>query len=490
MIPEVARLFPVRGSQTCAAVLLAGVAFAYAETPHPAESGRLIVFVQPERSPVARSFTEDILPMIRETAGQLGATVTIVDATRGAPAEVTITPLLVYQNHRGRSVYQGRYTTIDRLRNFIRTSRYVPQGGAPLVRKRDAVRRIGRARIAAPIKVSPLTGEPPSKHDQQEFVDAALRSIAAGLSQFRMANEVTLRRSDRLFYMDFYPWRSTDGKLYLSYALFSQFHCKRPVFTSRSQPLIGPWDERASLFREATRALERAIADQTVDSSSGDGFDPIAESVPVVTWDSLGLSLPESPPNTTRASSAINLARRWIVTDSEPGDAPQIMFHFPPPADHFAGEIKRATGRLTLAADLSLTGAQGEFEADVSSLTMGAPDLDDALQGATYLFTQRFPTSRFVIAGIESEGRPVRYGELTNATMRGEFTMKGVSIPLTVRAEFEPIVAAGGAPRLLLRAAFQIDIKDFSLVGPNGPVDVKDTLLFDVNLTLKPDTDR
>ena len=68
--------------------------------------------------------------------------------------------------------------------------------------------------------------------------------------------------------------------------------------------------------------------------------------------------------------------------------------------------------------------------------------------------------------------------------------MKGVSIPLTVRAEFEPIVAAGGAPRLLLRAAFQIDIKDFNLVGPDGPVDVKNTLLFDVNLTLKPDTDR
>ena len=42
---------------------------------------------------------------------------------------------------------------------------------------------------------------------------------------------------------------------------------------------------------------------------------------------------------------------------------------------------------------------------------------------------------------------------------------------------------------MLLRAAFQIDIKAFNIVGPDGPNDVKDTILFDVNLTMKPDTD-
>ena len=35
---------------------------------------------------------------------------------------------MVYQNHRGRSVYQGRTTTPERIRNFIRTSRFVPPG--------------------------------------------------------------------------------------------------------------------------------------------------------------------------------------------------------------------------------------------------------------------------------------------------------------------------------------------------------------------------
>ena len=97
--------------------------------------GVVIVFVQPGASAVDRTFQRDRLPEIRAIAEELGAALRVVDARRGAPAEVSLTPLIVYQNHRGRSIYQGRYSTAPRIRNLIRTARVAPQSDTPLVRR-------------------------------------------------------------------------------------------------------------------------------------------------------------------------------------------------------------------------------------------------------------------------------------------------------------------------------------------------------------------
>jgi len=92
------------------------------------DSGQLIVFVQPNLSAVDDDFQQRLLPEIRKFADAMGVSVHVVDARKGSPAEVALTPLIVYQNYRGRSTYQGRKTTPARIRNFMRTSRFVPQG--------------------------------------------------------------------------------------------------------------------------------------------------------------------------------------------------------------------------------------------------------------------------------------------------------------------------------------------------------------------------
>jgi len=89
----------------------------YAHTASEAE--QLIVFVQPDVSEVEKTFREHRLPEIRKLAEAMGVSVHVLDARKGSPAEVGITPLIVYQNHRGRSIYQGRTTTPQRIRNFI-----------------------------------------------------------------------------------------------------------------------------------------------------------------------------------------------------------------------------------------------------------------------------------------------------------------------------------------------------------------------------------
>ena len=120
------------------------------------EAEQLIVFVQPDVSPVAKSFRQRRLPQIRKLAQTLGVDLYEVDARKGSPSTVGITPLIVYQNHRGRSIYQGRTTTPERIRNFIRTSRFVPQGKAPNRRENIPVWQEGRSRIWAPLKVAAM----------------------------------------------------------------------------------------------------------------------------------------------------------------------------------------------------------------------------------------------------------------------------------------------------------------------------------------------
>ena len=167
------------------------------------EPEQLIVFVQPGASSVDKTFQDERLADIRRLADQMGVSVEIVDATKGAPQEVALTPLLVYQNHRGRSVYQGRTNTPRRIQNFIRTSRFVPQGKALNLREHIPVWQDGRTRTWAPLKVAAVTGSPPPNYDHHDFAKLALNNINKGFKKFKMQTAVELDRADRGFYMDF-----------------------------------------------------------------------------------------------------------------------------------------------------------------------------------------------------------------------------------------------------------------------------------------------
>ena len=142
---------------------------------------QLIVFIQPEKSTMARIFQPQISE-IKRIAAEDSVAFTLVDVVQqGAPPEVTITPLIVFQNHLGRSIYQGRTNTLDRVRNFIRTSRYIPQGKVANTRRRIPVRPIERARIWAPLKVTPVTGTPPENYRHEAFEEEAFQAIQAGI---------------------------------------------------------------------------------------------------------------------------------------------------------------------------------------------------------------------------------------------------------------------------------------------------------------------
>lgn len=456
--------------------------------PHGAgaapESGQLIVFVQPESSPVSDYFRQHALPEIRKLAGTMDVSMHEVDARAGSPAEVSLTPLIVYQNYRGRSIYQGRTTTPARIRNFMRTSRFVPQGKELNRRENTPVWTRGRSRVWAPLKVAPVSGKKPAGYDHEAFVATALKNIAQGFEKFRMQKAVELSRADRGFYMDFNPWLSDDGTLYLTVVVFSQFDCKAPVF---SKKIIGPWKQREDLFRRAAGTGEDAVVRIAADPASGDSFEPVKTSTPRKTWEQIGFPLPPAPKvKTARTDFSAEVPRNWVLAESGPDDPPMIQFRFPPPLDNYAGEVKSGRGEISLPENRLVDGASGFIEIDTrGNITMGDPRLDEAITGSIMLYAKKFPAARFDVEKISGDGKPIAYGRLSPAFVAGRFTLKGKSIPLTSMTQIEPVMAAEGRPHLLVSGKFKIDLRTFDIEGADGPAPARHTLRFDLNLILK-----
>ncbi len=448
------------------------------------EEDQLLVFQQGGASPVDRTFLEDQLPKIRNLAEMMGVSVHLIDARKGAPKAITVTPLIVYQNHRGRSIYQGRTTTPDRIRNFIRTSRFIPQGDALNRREHIPVWEIERARIWAPIKITHLTGSIPQNYNHEVFVSEATAGIAAGFEKFHFLDRIDLGRADRGFYMDFYPYRSEDGILYLSLALFSQFNCKEPVFVKKVQ---GPWRDRNGVFNQGAAALEAAVFQVIRDPHSGDSFDPVPENIPNRTWEEIGFPLPPAPEKKEVQPLALaEIPRHWTYEKPGSMDPPLIQFRFPPPLDSYAGEVKTASGEFNLPGSHRLDDARGFIEIDTrSAITMGNEVLDEVIRGSMILDAKNYPKASYVITSIDSSGQRIAFDRLFPASISGIFTLKGKSMPLTCPAEFELVIGEEDMPRLLIRTAFRIDLRIFNIEEADGPAPARHTLLFDVNFLLK-----
>ena len=235
------------------ALLIVGLAAGWgvAATSAAAEtSEELVVFVDSTaRSDVARRFDAEHLPTIRQTAEDLGAPLTVVDvAERGAPAEVHITPLIVHQSPRGRAWFQGRYVDSGKLAHFIRTSRAVPPLSIEQSKTDVAIWQRGRSKVLAPIKVTPLQGTLPADHDADAFATMARNAILDGTTRFSRHATVELGPADRAFYIDFHPYATDDGRLFVSTALFSQFNCIEPIYSGFDAPTAGTLADAGELF--------------------------------------------------------------------------------------------------------------------------------------------------------------------------------------------------------------------------------------------------
>lgn len=474
-----------------AGLLITLLVFLCVDIFHPAlifayQQDQLIIFTQAKNSKLSETFEFKFLPEIQNLTDNLGISLHVIRAKTGAPDEVAITPLIVFQNYRGRSIFQGRYTDLNTIAHFIRTSRAIPQGRALNQQENIPVWRHGRAVIAAPIKITKLAGALPKGYDEEVFKEVAKRAILNGFSKFQEEKTVVLRRTDRSFYMDFYPYLSNE-ELMVSLALYSQFNCIEPVFVRFENPVRGKWGNFERIFSEAGKIFEEEVLQQIRASTIGDGFNPISSSVPLKSWEELGLALPNpSKEEKSQAVTDVQLAKHWVVDDSDNSDSPRLQFRFLPPMDSYAGEATDLTGELHLGDDPDFESTNGWIEVTINSSTMGSKDLDATIH-TKIIKIRKYPKARFTLTKIEGAGLPLAFGEIAQIDVFGTFELVGKSIPMVARAQIEPIFAENNKPQLHITATSKIRLKEsFNIEGPLGPMPASDILVFYLDFMMQP----
>ena len=119
--------------------------------------------------------------------------------------------------------------------------------------------------------------------------------------------------------------------------------------------------------------------------------------------------------------------------------------------DTFRGEIVTAENPLesTVTAEI-----------DTDSINTGNADRDAHVRGSDFLDTDRFPTATFRSTGIRADGE--------DYLIDGEFTLHGVTKPVTLEAELGGFTDNGQGGTLIgISASTTVNRTDFG-VGPEG----------------------
>lgn len=443
---------------------------------------KLIIFVNSEKTVAASHFEQKALPEIKKLVEEKKIPIEIIDTSHGLPSEITTVPTIAFISPTGRSIYQGRYLTFDRIGNFIETSQNIPQTEVVNTFKNLPVINSGRAIIGVPIKICDVTGTKPNNYDKKAFIDQAFKVVMKEMHGYELKTEIHSNRTDKFFYFDFYPWVSDNGQLFLSAAIFSQNHCKNPIWTTEKSPFVGGWGDRNILFQQATARMEEEIKKNFSNSLIGDAFDIVPKTVKTITWEDLGVKNHDKK-KSNEAITKAEIATEWEI-DSVKNHHALVQFRLAPPNENYSGFAKKINGELKFANSGAEKKLQGNFSVSMDSVTMGEADLDAALFAKDMLNVKGFPRAKFEFdTPIDSENFSIYFGKESILDVNGKFTFKDKTIPLKVELVFEPIVK-NGVTQLVGKANFRFDLKEFGLTGAPGDTPEKDIIEFFITLVM------
>ena len=411
------------------------------------------------------------------------------EAGDGLPVEVTTLPSIYFQNRKGRSKYYGRYTNLDRIQNFVRTCKLVHKKDGVSPTKDLLVWKNGKADIDAPLKISPLAGTTPKNFDADNFKKEIAQSMGKGMKNFQLEASHEVTAYSRSFYINVYPYVNEYAELTLTGELYSQYNCIQPIFTQFSPAIAqGTWDNRSEVLEAFGKAMETEIKSQIESSKNGDAFISVPVDIKPVSWEELGLTIADKNTQIATANTKFEgtLPKKWTVEERTNKDEPIIIFSFLSPVDSYAGEVKALSGDLELSERMTMKGAKGKFKVKVSDVTMGAEDFDDEVQNKM-LKMGLFPDAHFEFLEIEGGEEPLTVGKTVKSKVKGEFTMVGISIPISVESEIEAIVENNQTIKLVVTCDFELPLYDkFKIEGPDGPSPAKDVLQFFMKFNLIP----
>ena len=442
---------------------------------------QLILFVDGEKPLIQQQHFDEI----KGLADEMNLEYIIKEDQDGLPSEITTLPSIYFQNDLGRSKYYGRYSNISRIRNFIRTSKLSHKKNETSIKKDILVWNSGKADIIAPIKITSLEGEQVNGFDSLSFVNNAHLAIASGMQNFQLKDSQELNQHTKSFYFNIYPYLDESKKLSVSYEIFSQYNCIKPI-SRKLEPIIPPfkWKKRAKGFKEIGKIIEEDILQHIQQSTNGDAFQIVQKTTKIESWESLGLEI-VSAKNEEQAilDPNISVARKWEVEQKPIIEEPIMVFSFLSPVDNYAGEVKALNGEMTLGEDLSMKNASGQFKVNIGDVTMGAKDFDNEVQNKM-LKQSLFPDAHFEFIEIQGNSEPLMFGKPQKLIVLGNFTMLGISIPVNVETIIEAIQEEG-LMKLAVKCDFQLPLfEKFKLKGPDGPSPAKDILQFYMKFNL------
>ena len=445
----------------------------------------LFIFTQGKESPKVQaliqaltdSLVADGLPVKRiELKGQ-----------NALPEELTVTPMLIYQNHQGRAIYQGRYTTLNRVRNFVRLQRQHHIPAQAYHKARMLERDWDRGKIFVDAKITPIKGEALDEAATTAFLEQAWTGIRSALKAFTWRDTTLVPPTALKFYFDFHPYRGKDGKVYVSYDLFSHYDCINPIYSvSGAKAAKQAKPEKA--FAQAASALEKALMSQLQKSELGDAYWALPAKTQKISWEEFGYPLPPRPRKDRKqvGDEVPKLAKSWIL--SEPGEAhaPMLNFHFPPPLQQYAGEVPGLRGELELGEDFKLEKAKGRFTVDLNSVTMGIPELDSALYKKMFL-VDKFPTAELEFEGVTGDNGVLKWSRFNLVQIPAKLHFKGKTVEVLLPSQWEPVLKEDGQVYLHTKGFFKLDqLKEaFGLEQPPGPENANNSLVFHFDLLFR-----
>lgn len=124
------------------------------------------------------------------------------------------------------------------------------------------------------------------------------------------------------------------------------------------------------------------------------------------------------------------------------------------------GTFTAVEGSLT--ADQSFAASSVDITIDMASINTGEPNRDGHVKGEDFFDVEKNPTMRFVSTEVRGEGEEF--------TLMGELTIKGITRPIELEAEFGgQTVDAFGMTRAGFEAKGEISRKEFDITW-NAPL--------------------
>lgn len=433
----------------------------------PEVFNQLIVYVPAQESDFYQSLQATAFPIWEQLAEEAGVDIRLIDAqTEGAPAEIKQFPTLVFQHETGRNFYYGRYLDEGRIATWLRTGKRRTSDLQTDVKADLFTATSGRLTEAAIIKITEVSGSQPDEYDPEIFREKVMNQLDKGMKTLSRVDSISLLQTDRKVFFDLYPYRTSSGDWYISLAIFSPFDCIHPVFETTESPLAGTFEEA---FSKAAVVLERAWASWKNTDVAGDAYRPIDESNSITSWQELGLGLSDSvrsQPGSIPASPIGWEPGRYQLSH-ETREKPEIVFQFMSPLDGYAGALDSIKGGIEWPSPPQLKGVTGSFEVPVRAVNMGNEGLNLKVW-EKYLKEKRHPKLRLRLPPF-SETREVSDSEPLRVSIPGSMTILGKDHPVTIKAEFSPVIAPSQRKALRVDLEFGLDISDWKIEGPDGP---------------------